>query len=350
MRKILRSIILIAAVLVLVVVGTAAAFRLGAEWRETQTAEAIAPAGGRFIETSLGRIHVTIHGEENERSILMTHGMAAWGGLWNETAVFLAQNGYRVVAADLPPFGFSDRLDGDFSRSAQAERLHAMVEAMELSDYFLVGHSYGGGVAAELALRHNEGLDGMVLVSAVIRLGPETGKPRKGDVPFPLRWQGPAEWLVASTITNPLLTGFLAKQFMHRKERLTQQQVSILQAPMHRKDNTAHLVAWLKQFLAGDPDAWSRDRTKIREGGMPVALIWGDKDTVTPIAQGEELAALANPVSFARLDNVGHMPQLEDPEVFNSALLSALRALEQRSGPSISDATLRGSISSPNEQ
>lgn len=339
---------MVVVVLVLLVAGTIGAFRLGAELRETQPVEAIAPTDGQFVDTSRGRLHVTIHGEQQGRSVLFTHGMAAWGGLWDETATFLAEHGYRIIAVDLPPFGFSDRSDGDFSRSAQAERLYALATALELDHYILVGHSYGGGVAAEAALRHKEGLAGLVLVSPVIRLGPEGSALSNSPVPAPLRWQGAAEWLIASTITNPLLTSYLAKQFMHRKDRLTEQQVSILQAPMQREGNTTYLVAWLQQFLAGDPLAWSRDRGRVHDVGIPVALIWGDQDTVTPIAQGEELAGLIEPLSFARLGDVGHMPQLEDPQGFNASLLSALRAIEAQSGPLFPDTGLRGSASSPN--
>ena len=62
----------------------------------------------------------------------MTHGMAAWGGLWKLTGEALAARGYRVIALDQAPFGFSDSGNPDFSRSAEAKRL---LEAVEVAGH-----------------------------------------------------------------------------------------------------------------------------------------------------------------------------------------------------------------------
>ena len=57
---------------------------------------------------------------------------------------------------------------------------------------------------------------------------------------------------------------------------------------------------------------------------MPVKLIWGDKDTITPLWQGERLKQSIPQSSLAVLHGLGHIPQIEDPEVFNRALLAFL--------------------------
>jgi pimeloyl-ACP methyl ester carboxylesterase len=56
---------------------------------------------------------------------------------------------------------------------------------------------------------------------------------------------------------------------------------------------------------------------------MPVALIWGGADTVTPIAQGEALAKLTHG-SLTRLAGDGHIPHIEDPAHFLPALDAAI--------------------------
>jgi pimeloyl-ACP methyl ester carboxylesterase len=271
-------------------------------------------------------MHVSIWGEKHATPVVMTHGMAAWGGLWKETAIELAKNGYRVIAVDQPPFGFSDRSDGDFSRSTQAKRIGELVVAMGLKNYVLLGHSYGGGVAMEMALRYPKNISGVVLVCPVMVLADKgTEKLQPDEVPLPLRFTPLAEALVSLTITNPMMTRLLISQFMHRKDRLTAQHVGVLQRPAKLKGNTANMVVWLKQFLAGDPQAQSRHREQLAGNKLPVSLIWGKKDTVTPINQGDELAGILNLKRFTRLSNVGHMPQLEDPELFNKTLLKTLQ-------------------------
>lgn len=324
MKNLFRLMIGLPLLLVVVLVG----FRIYAWTHETKSAAALAPQNGRFIKTEKGTIHVSIWGDENDIPVVMTHGMAAWGGLWEETARELASNNYRVIAIDQTPFGFSSRENNDYSRSQQAARLDALVTAMDLKDYILIGHSYGGGVAMESALRYPDAMIGLVLISPVLVL-PAVGKEiTLATVPLPLRSSFIGETLVSATITNPLLTRFLVKQFMHQKDALTDRHVEILQQPASLKGNTANMVIWLQQFLAGDPSAISRDRQQLSKAKMPIALIWGEKDTITPISQGEALEKILSPVQFARLPDIGHMPQLENPKVFNHALSQSLQQIQ----------------------
>ncbi len=325
MKKLFRLLIALLLLIVLVL----AVFRIYVWSQETESAAALAPPNGRFIKTEKGTMHVTIWGEDNDIPVVMTHGMAAWGGLWEETAEELAKNNYSVIAVDQTPFGFSSRENSDYSRSQQAARLDAMVKTMGLKKYFLIGHSYGGGVAMETALRYPENLAGLVLVCPVMVLPAKGKKIEVGTVPLPLRSTIIGEALISATITNPLLTRFLIKRFMHNKDALTDRHVEILQQPSGLEGNTANMVVWLQQFLAGDPTAISRDRKKLATAKLPLSLIWGEEDIITPISQGEELEKILNPIKFTRLPEVGHMPQLENPTLFNQILLERLQELQE---------------------
>jgi pimeloyl-ACP methyl ester carboxylesterase len=59
----------------------------------------------------------------------------------------------------------------------------------------------------------------------------------------------------------------------------------------------------------------------------PVAILWGDKDTVTPLDQAQDLQILLPRASLTILSGVGHIPQIEDPIAFNAALVEILRKL-----------------------
>ena len=49
---------------------------------------------------------------------------------------------------------------------------------------------------------------------------------------------------------------------------------------------------------------------------LPLVFVWGRKDTVTPISQGEELARLVDEGHLLVMDGVGHVPQIDAPEAF----------------------------------
>ena len=58
-----------------------------------------------------------------------------------------------------------------------------------------------------------------------------------------------------------------------------------------------------------------------------MTLLWGDQDSVTPLEQAHDLQTLLPQATLTLLPGVGHIPQIEDPDMFNNALLKALRKL-----------------------
>jgi pimeloyl-ACP methyl ester carboxylesterase len=329
MIKFLKSIAIVCVTLLTLVLLALAGFRAAAAMRETQDAVALLPANGQLVQTSFGEIHVSHWGPKTGKPVLMTHGMGAWGGLWVATAEALAAKGYHVIALDQAPFGFSARETTDFSRSAQADRIKEVLDGLGIDSAFLVGHSYGGGVTLEAALRYPERVTGLVLVCPVTGLADNRPLSAEANViPLPLRSEFLADFLVTATVTNPLLTKTLMKQFMYKKDKITQAHVAILQKPMTRSGNTRAMTLWLQQFLSSDTNALSAQRDSVAKITVPAELIWGNKDTVTPISQGEDLAQLIPFGTFQKLNNIGHMPQIEGPEVFNHALINALQRLD----------------------
>lgn len=331
MRTFMRRAGIAFAAIVVIVVLALGGFRCAALFRESQTAEAMAPKDGAFVATSFGKIHVSYWGDPAGTPIVMTHGMAAWGGLWKSTAEALAARNYRVIALDQAPFGFSDNQNLDFSRSAEAQRLIETVQALKLAKPMLVGHSYGGGVTLEAALRAPELFGGMVLVCPVTGLfGQKPGAvPEKAQLPIPLRPRFLRELLISATAANPLLTKVLMARFMYKKDAITPDQVATLQLPLARKGTTPAMAAWFQQFIEGDPGALSAQRHLAARLAVKTELIWGEQDSVTPIAQGVDLAALLPIHEFQRLPGIGHMPQIEDPAAFNAALAAALDRLKE---------------------
>jgi pimeloyl-ACP methyl ester carboxylesterase len=56
------------------------------------------------------------------------HGTGAWSEIWRETMRRLAERGYRAMAADMPPFGFSERPSSrDYTTATQGRRLAALL-------------------------------------------------------------------------------------------------------------------------------------------------------------------------------------------------------------------------------
>ena len=106
-------------------------------------------------------------------TILLFHGMngnsCSWAPLFN-----LLGDQFRVIAWDAPSFGHSDVFGDsiiDYNKSAKA-----LVDALEIEDAILIGHSMGGLIATRLAVEKNISLAGLVLSSCHLGFGLPKGQ------------------------------------------------------------------------------------------------------------------------------------------------------------------------------
>jgi len=306
-------------VLLLSAILVVTSFRLAASIRETGARAQLAPRTGHLVPTRSGRVFVQEKGPEGGIPVVLFHGTAAWSELWRHTSDALAAAGFHVIALDLPPFGFSDR-PGSYTRQDQAARINDVLDALKAEPAIIVGHSFGAGAATELAMRYPDRARALVLVDAALGL---TAAP--SDAPWVVQPQWIREVLVSLTITNPVATQMLLKSLIAKKERALPEYVAILQRPLAQRDSTSDIADWLYYFLGTDTDAASADRNAYAKLEVPVAILWGDKDTITPVEQALDLRTLLPPdTELTLLRGLGHIPQIEDPGMFNDALLKTL--------------------------
>jgi pimeloyl-ACP methyl ester carboxylesterase len=303
-------------------------------WRETGLASSQAPKSGQFVQTSKGRIFVQDAGPKTGVPIVLFHGTAAWSEFWRGTVDDLTRRGYRVVTPDLPPFGYSERSEtGAYTRADQAVRILEMLDALKIDQPILVGHSFGAGATIETVMRNPQRVRGLVLVAAAI------GLPQADNAPVaPSGWLNaimavPAigETVVAATVTNPLLTRTLLASMLARKDAATPELAAILQQPMTLKASTPAFAQWLQYFLSTDMTALSRQPSNFATLRTPTRILWGELDTVTPIAEGKRLQTLIPGARMRDLPGVGHIPQIEDPNTFRAALSAMLSELTNES-------------------
>ncbi len=175
MLKALRILLFAALGLAVALVAFVAVAEIGQASREAAGVEA--PAGERVVAGD-AEIFVQSFGAPDAPAVVIVPGTAAWSGFWAPAAQAIAKSGYRVVAVDLPPFGFSSRPErGGYTRAEQAERLAALLDALKFAKPIVLAHSFGAGAAVELAMRHPGRLGGLALVDGALALPPEGDEP-----------------------------------------------------------------------------------------------------------------------------------------------------------------------------
>ncbi len=304
----------------LIVIIALTGFRIAAHVRETEAPADLAPDDGQLVPTALGGIFAIERGPTDGPPVLLIHGSVGWSGSWRHTLDALAAEGYRAVAIDLPPMGFSDRDPaGDYSRATTAARILAFVEASGARPH-IVAHSFGAGAAVEAVMQSPDAFASLTIVNGALPLDPT------GDeaLPLPLRPLWVRELFMASTVTNPLVSRPLLQNFLHRKDAATDDVLEVLARPSQLDGATEALALWLPAGLVPPAGLPSVSSAAYADIGVPTAIIWGAEDTTTPLSQGENLHALIPDSTLIVLPDIGHIPMIEDPEGFDAALIGVL--------------------------
>jgi len=333
LRRLRKAVLWLLAALAALAAGTLTFFAIQSHRRESRPAAGAAPASGLFVRAGDVRIFLQEAGPPTGKPVVLVHGTGAWSEIWRDTMEVLAAAGYHAVAVDVPPFGYSDKPRGAlaYSREKQARRILAVLAALRLRQVALVGHSVGARPATEAALVQPERIERLILVDPALGLGPtRTGGPRfeQNDPAWPVRAFFAARPLrnavLATYGTNPLSTGRLFRSFVAVKDAVTPARVQMLQQPLVVEGTTNGYGDWLQYLVAARDTSLGSDLARFARFRMPLVLIWGDRDTVTPLWQGEALRKLVPGSELVVLPGVGHIPYVEDPRRFNDALLRAL--------------------------
>ena len=88
--------------------------------------------------------------------MVFSHGYPLSSDAWEYQMMFLSQHGFRVIAHDRRGFGRSSQPGQGYDYDTFADDLAALIDALDLNDVTLVGHSMGGGEIARYIGRHGE--------------------------------------------------------------------------------------------------------------------------------------------------------------------------------------------------
>ncbi|MEZ4657330.1 MAG: alpha/beta hydrolase [Caldilineaceae bacterium] len=249
-----------------------------------------------FLATPRMKFHYRAHGAADGLPILLLHGSFGSSRWWEPFLELLPEEIY-AVAPDLRGCGLSESSADAFEIAEQAQDIHAFVEALGWRDFDLVGHSSGGAIAIEFALRYGELLNTLTLVDST---------PVKG-VFTPLET---LELLHAMQSDRELLANALALLMPSYIAHINIETDAFFQQLVH---DAAHMAPPLFTGLAEALGRWNR----LAEAGMlrlPTLLIRGELDEIiSQDAATRTLIALPGANNLEILRGVGHSPMIEAP-------------------------------------
>src|SRR5436190_16040241 len=102
-----------------------------------------------FTQVDGVRIHYQETGDEDAPTVILIHGFISSNLIWTNTLRPLANAGFRVIAPDLPGYGYSDKpAAASYTIDEQARAVKRLMDRLGIGRATIVGASYGGAIAA----------------------------------------------------------------------------------------------------------------------------------------------------------------------------------------------------------
>ncbi|MEX1107086.1 MAG: alpha/beta fold hydrolase [Ilumatobacteraceae bacterium] len=281
-----------------------------------------------MIDIPLSQVAIHGHDVSYRRAgggevVLLIHGLAGSSRTWRDVQPALSSS-FDVIAPDLLGHGESAKPLGDYSLGAFASGMRDFLAVLDVPSATIVGHSFGGGVAMQLAYQHPELCDRLVLVGSG-GLGREVS------------------WLLRS-VTLPGAEHLMPLVFPKPVADLGGAVGRVLSGLGVRSPRLAEM--WRSySSLAGAPNrkAFVRTiRTVIEPGGqmvsaldrlymaahLPTLIVWGERDDIIPVAHGRHAHEAIPGSRLVVMEGVGHFPHLEAPAEFLDVLTDFLSTTE----------------------
>jgi pimeloyl-ACP methyl ester carboxylesterase len=264
--------------------------------------------------------------EKPKGSVLLIHGFASSTFSWRKCFAPLTQEGYEVIAVDIPPFGFSDRSPNiDHSPSANAERLWELIDRAELSKPWIVGHSMGARIAGSMGALRPKASAGVFLVDGPFfgtkerDLGRKLGNLLLNNPPSRYLFEKLGSWMARKRgiVRRALRIAY--------GEDPSEEAISGYMRPL-RIEGTAYSLP--PYFLETPAHSLPLDALIPK-----VHLIWGEHDRLFPHRMPQRfLDAYPHEARISVIQGSGHCPMETHPEAFSEVLLKEMSS-EREGGP-----------------
>lgn len=261
----------------------------------------------RFAEVEGVPVHYQEAGDTNAPTLILIHGFVSSTLVWSEVFLPLAAAGFRVIAPDLLGYGYSGKpRHGDYTIEAQAQMIVGLMQRLEIESAILVGSSYGGAVAATIALDYPERIDRLVLISAVTNDAPKkflllraTSSRVLGDVLGPL--------LMGS---RQVLRWRMKKNYYRQGRAFDEKKLASRHHALSTVNTQRAVLRTLRRWHASYIE---REAHLIDQ---PTLLVWGENDPEIPLSDGERLRDSMPNARLIVFRDCGHLPQEEFPQQF----------------------------------
>ncbi|MBI5826068.1 MAG: alpha/beta hydrolase [Chloroflexi bacterium] len=270
-------------------------------------------AAGSFIALPDGVTHYELSGPANGKTIVLVHGFSVPYFIFDPLFEFLKNSGFRVLRYDLLGRGYSDKPNLRYDIHLFVKQLKDLLDALNLNEIILLGLSMGGPVTTAFIQEHPRYVRKHILIDPsgaasveLTRLLKMTRLPLLGELIIGLFGSKNMIKGIASDFFDPKLVGQFQAKF---------------KTQMEFKGFKNAILSTIRSGMLGSFLETYRNVGALKK---PTLIFWGKDDKTTPYKDHTLILQALSHAEFHAIENCGHLPHYEKPEIFNPVLLEFL--------------------------
>lgn len=257
-----------------------------------------------FIDVEGSKIRYLKAGS-SKKTLVLIHGLGASAERWDLVIPYFSKH-FTVYVPDLIGFGLSDKPNADYTTEFFAKFIESFLSALGIKTATIMGSSLGGQIAVEYASNNQSHVERLILVSPAGAMKQST----------------PAldAYIMAALYPDHASAKTAFSMMTGNNKEVSQNTVDgFVQRMLMPNAKFAFMSTLLG--LKNAPEI--SQKLEILE--VPTFVVWGELDPVIPVKYAEYFVKKIRDCRFYQMENCGHTPYVEDPQIFVKIVLDFLK-------------------------
>ncbi len=291
-------------VLALLLLGTFVAVNWAPDRPVSELEAKWASAPSTFIDIDGHRVHLRDEGPHNQETpIVLFHGTSASLHTWDGWAAELSKD-RRVIRIDLPGFGLTGPPpSGDYTLDAYVRFVRTLLDQLGVQKCVLAGNSFGGAISIAVTNAMPERVSRLVLVDAAGYAVDSVSVP----IGFRVARMPVLNRIALVTLPRSVIESSLRNVYGD-PSKVTPELIDRYYELTLREGNRGAVAERFRQVPPGAAEPM------IPSIDVPTLILWGAKDRLIPLEYGRRFHQDIKGSEMLVFEDLGHVPQEEDPE------------------------------------
>ena len=245
------------------------------------------------METTINGIKTNYLFFGKGQPFIILHGWNSGSDRWLVEAKKIAEKGFLVIVPDLPGFGESDKLQYPWRVNDYLKWFEDFLAELKIDNFYLLGYSFGGAVAAKVAIKYPQRVQKLFLVAAAVIRKKTTQKDTLAGAAKIIKF---FQFLPFYALFRKAVYKFIIRKsdYVYTEGVMKETYLNVI------SDDVSYKLSFIK---------------------VPTVIIWGDQDQSVPIENAHEINRKVKNSKIVIIPGADHLMHKKIPELLTERIL-----------------------------